>query len=195
MLVSRRHPPRHHMGPGAVVGASVVRPPRHSRCGSGGPGPRASPQRGAEAPTAVAGGAAGASGAAPRAVLSPRALLTSQLTPRGFKPQNRAPSPSGVDVRRGLPGEVQCRPAGGPGGDRAACLLRLLASLLGPSPPSTFKASDGGQPFPGPLPVPSSMLGLLVAARASAGNPGPPPRSQDTRRLHGDIAWHVFTKD
>lgn len=104
MLVSRRHPPRHHMGPGAVVGASVVRPPRHSRCGSGGPRPRASPQRGAEAPTAVAGGAAGAAGAAPRAVLSPRALLTSQLTPRGFKPQNRAALPVWGRRRTWAPG-------------------------------------------------------------------------------------------
>lgn len=121
MLVSRRHPPRHHMGPGAVVGASAVRPPRHSRCGSGGPGPRASPQRGAEAPTAVAGGAAGASGVAPWAVLSPRALLTSQLTPRGFKPQNRAASPSGVDVGRGLPGGSPVSASRRPGG-RPRCL-------------------------------------------------------------------------
>lgn len=56
-----------------------------------------------------------------RAALSPRALLTSQHTPRGFKPQNRAPSPSGVDVGRGLPGGSPVSASRRPGG-RPRCL-------------------------------------------------------------------------
>lgn len=103
-----------HLGTHAVGQVAPGRRHRHSE------GPRPRPR--------WQGGAAGASGAAPRAVLSPRALLTSQLTPRGFKPQNRAPSPSGVDVGRGLPGGSPVSASRRPGG-RPRCLPSLAPGL------------------------------------------------------------------